>query len=295
MAERKSLDAFVLSPVQKKRRDLRKVAGDDLFELMRGDDGKTPKKGEDYFTEDEKLEFAKIVADLVPKAQNGLDGLDGKDGINGKDGKDADEEAIVARIMPLIRIPEDGKDADVEAVAKKVYDKLKKKIKDLSPEEAVDLINLSDTKIKQSAIEGLDDRFKEVKDVTDRSIKQNIRFAGGNTSITIKANGVKVGQVETINFIGSGTFSPVGDGREVNYTPGGGSANVATDTAAATDAGGNNVNIALTQFAPNTVNAVLGVWRNGALQNKSKWSVVGTVLTLTGAVSTNDFQIQYTY
>lgn len=73
-----------------------------------------------------------------------------------------------------------------------------------------------------------------------------------------------------------------------------GGANVATDTVTATDAGGNTVDIDLTQLSHpwTTVQMVI---RNGAIQNKNKWSIAGDVLTLTGAVPTNDFQVQFTY
>lgn len=74
-----------------------------------------------------------------------------------------------------------------------------------------------------------------------------------------------------------------------------GSANIKTETVTATDAGGNNVEIDLTQLSESWQTIEL-VFKNGQLQDKNKWDPpVGDILTLQGAVPSNSFQLQYTY
>lgn len=53
------------------------------LENLKGDDGYTPVKGKDYFTEDEIRRFLKYVTPI--KGEHYFDGKDGKDGVNGKD------------------------------------------------------------------------------------------------------------------------------------------------------------------------------------------------------------------
>jgi len=73
-----------------------------------------------------------------------------------------------------------------------------------------------------------------------------------------------------------------------------GSSNLATEEVTATDAGGNNVDIDLTQLAHAWTTIQL-VTRNGQILDQNRWSVAADVLTVTGAVTTNSFQVQYTY
>lgn len=74
---------------------------------------------------------------------------------------------------------------------------------------------------------------------------------------------------------------------------GGGSASIATETVTATT-NGSGVDIDLTQLdeAWGTIQMVI---RNGSVQDRSKWSINGDTLTLTGAVSSNSFQIMYSF
>src|ERR1035437_3135838 len=79
-------------------------------EKRRGDDGSTPVKGEDYFTEEEISEFLKFV---TPKK--------GKDYF---DGKTPTDEEIIELIKPFIPEPIPGADG-LKITPEEVRDKLK--------------------------------------------------------------------------------------------------------------------------------------------------------------------------
>lgn len=73
-----------------------------FFEMLKGDkgdDGKTPKKGEDYFTAEEIKNFKDEITPVK-----------GKDYNDGKDGKNADEEKIIKEIFDKIPKPKNGRD-----------------------------------------------------------------------------------------------------------------------------------------------------------------------------------------
>lgn len=60
-------------------------------ETMKGEPGKTPVRGVDYFTEADVQQIVRHIVSLLAPTVHGKDGRhgrDGKDGINGKDGKD---------------------------------------------------------------------------------------------------------------------------------------------------------------------------------------------------------------
>jgi hypothetical protein len=83
----------------------------------RGEDGKTPVKGEDYFTKEDIAEIATVTARLIPKPKDGKDGKDGEsvrpevvasilrsdkalmESLRGKNGKDASVPAVVAKLL----------------------------------------------------------------------------------------------------------------------------------------------------------------------------------------------------
>jgi hypothetical protein len=48
-----------------------RVKDDQIIDIpaLKGRDGKTPVKGQDYFTEADKTEFVKAVLDALPKAE----------------------------------------------------------------------------------------------------------------------------------------------------------------------------------------------------------------------------------
>ncbi len=118
--------------------------------IMRGEDGYTPKAGEDYFTPEEIKSFKK---DVTPKkGVDYFDGLNGKNGTDGRDGVDADvtdiEDKVFAKVAKLIPskkeiallIPtpkdgvdgKDGKDGENPDVSEVVDEIKKKKLLDIS-------------------------------------------------------------------------------------------------------------------------------------------------------------------
>ncbi len=88
-----------------------------------GSDGRTPIKGEDYFTAKERSEMVKETASLIPTPKNGKDGRDGKDA------KPPTKTELRDIIKPLIPEPipgvkgKDGKDGSPDT-PKEVADKL---------------------------------------------------------------------------------------------------------------------------------------------------------------------------
>lgn len=159
-----------------------------------------------------------------------------------------------------------------------------------SPDTAEDIRNKlellqGEERLDRSAIRGLEEFFKENTKKGDDGIT---RIIGANRPLfelsDVEIAGIQIGQ----SIIWTGTAW-------VPYTPGGGgSANIFTEAVTATDAGGNNVNIDLTQLTYSWT-LIQNVFRNGNLTDKNKWSILGDTLTLTGAVATNSFQITYNY
>lgn len=79
-------------------------------EKLKGEDGKTPEKGVDYFTDEEISDFLKKV---TPKK-----------GKHYHDGKTPTREQLIELIIPLIPEPKNGKDG-IEISAEQIRDKLK--------------------------------------------------------------------------------------------------------------------------------------------------------------------------
>ena len=151
-----------------------------LHELLVGKDGKTPIKGEDYFTEEEKEEFKKEVS--PKKGEDYFDGKDGEDGktpIKGVDYfTDKEIKQIISEILSKIPKPKDGLDGDdavidydkvLSLVIKKLpkIEKQKEKTVEEFIEELKGKISFNDLKdlpltIRQAA---RDYDFLELKDV----------------------------------------------------------------------------------------------------------------------------------
>lgn len=134
-----------------------------------------------------------------PKGENGKDGrdgLNGKDGAKGLDGKDGEQGMRGLKGANGL----DGKDGSPD-----------------TGDMIIDKIHSSSKKIQAKNIDGFEDRMNE----NNRKIQKVLSFGGAN-SINIKNNGSVVGQVQTINLIGT-TITPVGNGGEINVTVNGGS------------------------------------------------------------------------
>lgn len=223
----------------------------------KGDKGDTPVKGVEYFNEDD-------VEVIVNEA--------------------------ALRAATLVPVPKDGKKGDKGEKGDTVKGPKGDRGDSGSPDTAEDIAKKVNTLKK--AID-----FSVLKNIPDNLGGRNTPGGGGGQNITVlDETTVLTSVLQQLQFVGAGvTAVSISDGVIVVTIPGGGgSAQIATETVIATDAGGNNVNIDLTQLA-NAWASVEFVARNGAIQDRSKWSIAGDVLTLTGAVSTNSFQIQYSY
>lgn len=158
-----------------------------------------PKKGIDFFTEEEIQEFAKMVLAMivVPK-----DGTDGKDGANGKDGKDAPSmpeikvelEKLVNKIeIPVAEsppIPVKGIDffteSDVKDFVTTVVKTLEPEIEALK-EQIGELKNTKQTTtVKKAGGGGNSQKFRTVTATDTMATRDEIIFADAtNGSITL--------------------------------------------------------------------------------------------------------------
>lgn len=286
MKDRKKLADFakpVATPAEKEPRTLKR---EDIWEMLRGEDGKTPKKGEDFFTDEDIKEIVGKVMEGIMLPKDGLDGLDGKDGVDGKDGKDgkdADENIIISRVLDLIRIPKDGKDADEAKIVKAVTKEVREALRRDFPSSAKDIVKKiveSEEKIPVKAIEGLEKKLESHREEMKSSIQKNIRTTGGQTALNIKNNGTSIGQVETINFKNT-TITRIGDGREIDVTPAGGSASPLTTKG--------------DLYGYSTTDARIPVGANGTVLTADsaealgvKWAVVSGTGDVVGPASSTD-------
>lgn len=112
------------------------------IQQIKGDDGYTPIKGKDYFTNDE---LSQIIAYIRSQLKDGIDGkdgigIDGKDGRNGIDGETPirgvdyytsnDEDKLLKKVLSKIPKPKDGISVKPEEVTKIVMGNLEKLRKD---------------------------------------------------------------------------------------------------------------------------------------------------------------------
>lgn len=117
------------------------------------------------------------------------------------------------------------------------------------------------------------------------------------TNLKIRNNGVALtaGVFTTIDLTGSVSASDAGGGvATVNGSGGGVGANVATEIVTAVTSGA-NITLDLTTLT-HTFVAIEVVFRNGqATTPVADWSRSGNTITVTGAYSSEVFQVQYTY
>ena len=150
------------------------------------------------------------------KGEQGERGFTGEEGKPGKDGKDGIN----------------GKDAP-----------------DLQPKELIEKINRAKTaKISRNRVDGLDELEGRVK---GQDVKmQNFVSLGGSRRTNIQANGVAVGQADTLNFLNGTVSVPTGnDGSTVNYSApagGGGGALVGSVEQSSTSPNGSQQTFAFT-------------------------------------------------
>ncbi len=82
-----------------------------LLGEAKGPEGKTPEKGKDYLTDEEKEEFVQSIMTRVRLPKDGIDGKDGRDGVDGLDAEAVDYEKIedfVKKEVAKIPRPKNG-------------------------------------------------------------------------------------------------------------------------------------------------------------------------------------------
>lgn len=128
-----------LDPLNKNHQALSRVLS--TVQVLRGEDGYTPVKGKDYFTDAEIASILSLVESKIRTFERGLKGergqqgetgargLPGKDGytpIKGKDYFTPEEiNEIVFKAVARIKVPKDGVSPNPEAVARLVLKNIK--------------------------------------------------------------------------------------------------------------------------------------------------------------------------
>lgn len=83
-----------------------------------GDDGYTPVKGKDYFTNEEIQSIINYIQSNVQPGEQGIPGTNGKDGRNGINGTSPDVDKLVKTILAKIPKAKDGVSPKIEDVVK---------------------------------------------------------------------------------------------------------------------------------------------------------------------------------
>lgn len=243
-----------------------------------GNDGKTPEKGVDYFTESEIDEIVSRIRDIIPTP------IDGKTPEKGIDYLTPEEvDAFIREVVSRIPKPKDGepgKDAsiDYDAIVEKLLPLLPKpkEVKQITPDTAQEIVK----KIR-SLKEGERLSIDDLKDVPDfaaiihRAKQQAVKDPG----IAIEGSGTEIAAlISRINFTGSGvSVTKVGDRVVVQITGGGGATNIPVqESLSAQVIDGVNKIYNLTA-AP--VANTLQLFINEALVSPSRYSLVGSQIT----------------
>ncbi len=225
--------------------------------------------------------FTNWTARMEEKIQGRLsklkDGDPGKKGDKGDPGKDAkitkqqiEEAAKMA--LKLLELP------DFRALITAEPESIR---------NALELLKGKD-RLSQSAIDGLEDTLRllgeQVQRVGSRAPVGGAIFRM-RALLDVDMDAIEDGQALVWNAAAS------------KFEPGnvsGASATIETYTVpiGMLTQNGSNVEMDLTQL-PHDYIAIRKVFRNGALQDEAKWSILADVLTLTGAVTTNSFQLEY--
>lgn len=157
------------------------------IDSFKGKDGKTPKKGEDYLTQDEIDELLKIIT-----PQKGKDYFDGET---------PSEEKLISLIKPLIPEPQKGKDGNI-ITTDEIIEKLKNKL------SIFDLKDLEWLNSKKDNIQWSSAGFKVYTDSTltgDGSFANPLSVVGGGFTI-LSAIGTVDGSNQTFTFTQVPTF-----------------------------------------------------------------------------------------
>ena len=149
----------------------------DVIRGGKGEDGKTPVKGVDYFTKDEINAWLKSVTPIKGKHYfDGEKGEMGETGLPGKDGKDADEDIIIAKILSEVPKPKNGKDGK---------DAISPELEEFKKEIISELQSLKGKKLSITDIEELENRLN----VLNAKVEKNYGGHGGTMRQLTVSNG----------------------------------------------------------------------------------------------------------
>lgn len=243
-----------------------------------GDDGKTPEKGVDYFTESEIDEIVSRIRDLIPTPEDGRTPEKGVDYLTPEE-VDAFIREVVSRI-PKPKDGELGKDAniDYDVVVARLLPLLPKpkEIKQITPDSGQEIVKKIRS-LKEGERLSIDD-LKDVPDfaaIISRSKQQAVKDPG----IAIEGSGTEIAAlISCINFTGSGvSVTKVGDRVVVQITGGGGATNIPVQESlsAQTIDGVNKIYNLTAVSVANT----LQLFINEALVSPSRYSLVGSQIT----------------
>lgn len=279
-----------------------------LSGIPKGEPGKTPARGKDYFTEADIKAMTNDVHARIRQPADGKTPLAGTDFPSR-----AQVEGYIRSAVAKIKVPEAQPgyspqrgidywtDADVDIMANDLLDRLspgavRNKLAQLSGDDRLDaryIKNLPESRVET--------RLPEISLFGGRRASSG----GGTSSIQVTVNGNPIGQdIKRLDFAGAGVVvERVGDGNAIVTIAGGGSgASIATEKVTAVESGA-NVTIDLTQLS-HTLKTLQFVTRNGQVQppvasapvdGSSGYSVTGTVVTVYNADPTETYLICYGY
>jgi hypothetical protein len=193
----------------------------DVIRGGKGEDGKTPVKGVDYFTKDEINAWLKSVTPIKGKhyfdgnkGDKGDAGVSNIPGPKGEDGKDADEDVIVGKVLQRIPKPKDGKDGTIPD------------LEDFKKEILETITELKGKKLGTKDVDGLENRLNQLAAKVEKNYgghggtPKNISYTYSNGVATLKSSPT-LGDMEV--YVGGGRLffesqdfvSTIGGGNKV--------------------------------------------------------------------------------
>lgn len=109
---------------------LKAVGRLDLMRGEKGENGYTPVKGKDYFTDEEIASIIKYIQEGILPGEKGEPGKNGQTPFKGIDyWTKEDQEKIIKEVLSKIKIPEvkNGKDVNIEEIVTRTSEELSKK------------------------------------------------------------------------------------------------------------------------------------------------------------------------
>jgi hypothetical protein len=238
--------------------DMEKVKGE------KGDEGYTPVKGLDYFTEEEINSMVEYMQSKVNDGKDGIPGVNGKDGRNGFTpvrGVDywtiSDKDSIIADIISVIPAPKDGISPSVDEIKEKV------------------LRDLDSRPINEKVV---------TKDELIAFLKRGgFRGGGGGSgsgsSIILQTNGVNNGSQTLLNLVQGTNITLTDDGLgsvTIDATGGGGSGTVTNVSALTLGTSGTDLSssVATSTTTPViTLNVPTASATNRGALSSTDWSI----------------------